>query len=700
MGWGQRVADECEEITGSGCALVVSPPDDPCGNGGGADHDTAEDSGGAIAGNGWFDPRAECAARPGLASGWLLLLALLVLARRAAPCLLLLLLPAVARADGVNADGLVSADGGEALSLFEADVGGTWSPAAAATGNVAWAPVVSRAAGSERVLLDGVASLSVGGSLRVANGPRVGFSFRQMSWSYLGRAESGPGDSLVWVAAPLLDSPRTGLGLTAIGAATFASGPTAVFLSDESGAVDAGMSAGWFSGLVTIHAQTLLRLQQLQTIQNLRWGPQLRWAVAGSARPFRLGLTSVEAFGSLPLELGADVLAQTPVEFLASAGGCLRWGACLRGGGGAGLTWGLGAPELRIVAVLEYRPPPVRDSDDDGIVDLRDRCPREPEDTDLVQDGDGCPETDADQDGVADPLDLCPLVTETANGYNDTDGCPDSVTRVDLLVRGVPDLPAETAIVDGLSPEPGTVFLGEVVSFRSPTGDHAFTVEAEGYRRHDGRVTAFGPTAEVTVQLEPVRYTTVRLRAVSTSGAALGGWVHRGSATKAAQEELPVEGMEWRVEVSPTAWSVHAPGHAAREVQVTPQEGETLDLLVELAPSDVRVEGDRLRFERTLRFELDRAELLREALPVIDDIAGLLAMRPDIELLRVEGHADESGSSRHNLELSRARAEAVRAALVARGIAPERLEAIGSGEAREARTERAADFTILVWADR
>ena len=75
-------------------------------------------------------------------------------------------------------------------------------------------------------------------------------------------------------------------------------------------------------------------------------------------------------------------------------------------------------------------------------------------------------------------------------------------------------------------------------------------------------------------------------------------------------------------------------------------------------------------------------------------------MRPDIELLRVEGHADESGSSRHNLELSRARAEAVRAALVARGIAPERLEAIGSGEAREARTERAADFTILVWADR
>lgn len=504
----------------------------------------------------------ECTARPGLASGWVLLLALLVLARRAAPWLLLVLLPAVARADGVNADGLVSADGGEALSLFEADVGGTWSPAASATGNVAYAPVVSRAAGSERVLLDRVASLTVGGSLRIANGPRVGFSFREMTWSYLGRAESGPGDSRLWVVAPLLDCPRIGLKLTAIGAATFASGPTArrvVQRARHDPRADRAAAA------------------TAPTIQNLRWGPQLRWAVAGSARPFRVGLTSVEAFGSLPLELGADVLAQTPVEFLASAGGCLQWGACLRGGGGAGLTWGLGAPELRIVAVLEYRPPPVRDSDDDGIVDLRDRCPREPEDTDLVQDTDGCPETDADQDGVADPVDLCPLVTETANGYNDNDGCPDSVTRMDVLVHGVADLP---------------------------------------------------------------------------------------------------------------------------EVQVTPHEGETLDLLVELAPSDVRVEGDRLRFERTLRFELDRAELLREALPVIDDIAGLLAMRPDIELLRVEGHADESGSSRHNLELSRARAEAIRAALVARGIAPERLEAIGSGEDREARTERAVDFTILVWADR
>ena len=40
------------------------------------------------------------------------------------------------------------------------------------------------------------------------------------------------------------------------------------------------------------------------------------------------------------------------------------------------------------------------------------------------------------------------------------------------------------------------------------------------------------------------------------------------------------------------------------------------------------------------------------------------------------------------------------AALVARGIAPGRLEAIGSGEAREARTERAVDFVVLVWADR
>lgn len=50
--------------------------------------------------------------------------------------------------------------------------------------------------------------------------------------------------------------------------------------------------------------------------------------------------------------------------------------------------------------------------------------------------------------------------------------------------------------------------------------------------------------------------------------------------------------------------------------------------------------------------------------------------------LRVEGHTDNTGSAAINENLSRRRAEAVRAALIQRGVAPSRLIAAGYGPAR------------------
>jgi outer membrane protein OmpA-like peptidoglycan-associated protein len=50
--------------------------------------------------------------------------------------------------------------------------------------------------------------------------------------------------------------------------------------------------------------------------------------------------------------------------------------------------------------------------------------------------------------------------------------------------------------------------------------------------------------------------------------------------------------------------------------------------------------------------------------------------------LRVEGHTDNTGSAAINESLSRRRAEAVRAALIQRGVAPSRLIAAGYGPAR------------------
>jgi len=63
--------------------------------------------------------------------------------------------------------------------------------------------------------------------------------------------------------------------------------------------------------------------------------------------------------------------------------------------------------------------------DQDGILNIDDACPVDPEDFDGLLDTDGCPELDADGDLVLDPVDICPLEPETVDGVRDQDGCPD-----------------------------------------------------------------------------------------------------------------------------------------------------------------------------------------------------------------------------------------------------------------------------------
>jgi len=60
------------------------------------------------------------------------------------------------------------------------------------------------------------------------------------------------------------------------------------------------------------------------------------------------------------------------------------------------------------------------DRDGDGIPDVVDRCPDEPEDYDGFQDDDGCPDRDNDNDGVPDAEDRCP----NTPGPPENAGCP------------------------------------------------------------------------------------------------------------------------------------------------------------------------------------------------------------------------------------------------------------------------------------
>ena len=81
-----------------------------------------------------------------------------------------------------------------------------------------------------------------------------------------------------------------------------------------------------------------------------------------------------------------------------------------------------------------------------------------------------------------------------------------------------------------------------------------------------------------------------------------------------------------------------------------------------------------------IRFDFNSAQLKKESAPVLDEIAAFLKGEAGgIEYVEIEGHADKVGDDAYNVKLSLLRAQAVRAALIERGVPAAKLTAKGYG---------------------
>ena len=83
-------------------------------------------------------------------------------------------------------------------------------------------------------------------------------------------------------------------------------------------------------------------------------------------------------------------------------------------------------------------------------------------------------------------------------------------------------------------------------------------------------------------------------------------------------------------------------------------------------------------FSRNILFAFNKADIDSASMFIIDEIADAL-VRYERVYLEVQGHTDNIGTEEFNQALSESRAMAVRNALVARGIEPERLKTKGFG---------------------
>ena len=89
---------------------------------------------------------------------------------------------------------------------------------------------------------------------------------------------------------------------------------------------------------------------------------------------------------------------------------------------------------------------------------------------------------------------------------------------------------------------------------------------------------------------------------------------------------------------------------------------------------------------RDIYFDFDKYDIRPGDAKILDSSAGWLNKNPD-QLLLIEGHCDERGTSEYNLVLGERRAKAAMNYLTTRGVAASRVTVVSFGEDRPVCTE-------------
>ena len=107
-------------------------------------------------------------------------------------------------------------------------------------------------------------------------------------------------------------------------------------------------------------------------------------------------------------------------------------------------------------------------------------------------------------------------------------------------------------------------------------------------------------------------------------------------------------------------------------------------------PGLVLIGPDEIKILKPVFFATSKDVILARSFPVLRAVAAALTATPGIKKVSIEGHTDGQGTPESNVDLSRRRAESVRAWLVQNGVAAERLETQGFGDTKPLTTNKTA----------
>jgi outer membrane protein OmpA-like peptidoglycan-associated protein len=295
-------------------------------------------------------------------------------------------------------------------------------------------------------------------------------------------------------------------------------------------------------------------------------------------------------------------------------------------GGGWGFVGDYGAARAGRLFVGFIFEPSIGDRDRDGYKDDVDQCPDDPEDFDDFEDEDGCPDPDNDKDGILDVDDKCPNDPETVNGVKDDDGCPDTTSN-DRDGDGIPDdadkCPDDPEDKDGFEDEDGCP---------EPDNDKDGILDVDDLCPND-------PEDKDNFEDQD------------------------GCPDPDNDKDRILDGQD-KCPNEPETYNGHEDDDGC------PDKGKVI------------VRKGKLEILDKIYFETAKADIKPVSFPLLDAIAATIKGNPQLQLLEIQGHADERGNDDYNLQLTEDRSQSVRRALEERGVAPERLRARGYGETR------------------